>query len=388
MTKTILRLTTISLVSTSTLSAEWTLRTNGPEAAASFSLAYGNGVFVSPESSSVDGQLTLYVSSDGESWSLTTIDEDIFIDSLQFLNGQFFLTAQGGGSAYLFSSSGGSDWAGLLTGRIAFPVAAKMDYGDGRYVIAGGGAGNRNIAFSTDPEDWTKVQASTSFSYFDALAYGDGVWVAMNSDPGIFYSTDGGENWQSTTVPSTDEDYQIADLSYGNGIFLATAGYNTADDDASLILTSTDGINWDIRKTALHSLGNVYFADGQFGIVGNLESGLTYPPVVVFTTDGVDLTQEPLPFPDDQQGRGITYGGGLWMVTSSNAEFATKGTFTGGTADDVWHGYPVEDGWANTHSWLGWVEVSEDPFIWVPGLDQYLHIPNDSGWVYVPQGGG
>ncbi len=54
-----------------------------------------------------------------------------------------------------------------------------------------------------------------------------------------------------------------------------------------------------------------------------------------------------------------------------------------------WAGYPVdENGWADTADWLGWVNVTNAPWIQILALDNYGWIPeegvSDSGaWVYV-----
>ncbi|MEX0324932.1 MAG: hypothetical protein AB3N33_02465 [Puniceicoccaceae bacterium] len=54
----------------------------------------------------------------------------------------------------------------------------------------------------------------------------------------------------------------------------------------------------------------------------------------------------------------------------------------GGT--NTWYGYPVSDGrYADTTPWLGgWVEISQDPWIYMYSLEDYSYIPNDSGWIY------
>jgi len=54
----------------------------------------------------------------------------------------------------------------------------------------------------------------------------------------------------------------------------------------------------------------------------------------------------------------------------------------GGSTD--WYGYAVDaEGWVNTESWLNWVNVTEDPYIWSTSLESYLYVPNDSGWVFI-----
>lgn len=54
-----------------------------------------------------------------------------------------------------------------------------------------------------------------------------------------------------------------------------------------------------------------------------------------------------------------------------------------------WAGYPVDEtGWANTADWLGWVNVTDGPWIWMLAFNNYGWIPEegvtDSGaWVYL-----
>ncbi|MEX0324930.1 MAG: hypothetical protein AB3N33_02455 [Puniceicoccaceae bacterium] len=60
------------------------------------------------------------------------------------------------------------------------------------------------------------------------------------------------------------------------------------------------------------------------------------------------------------------------------------GDFSGG--GETWYGYPiVADNWVDTESWLGWVNVSFDPWVWVDALSKYAYVGDDSGWVYLPQ---
>lgn len=64
-----------------------------------------------------------------------------------------------------------------------------------------------------------------------------------------------------------------------------------------------------------------------------------------------------------------------------------------GGADDItvtipgesndWYGYAVDElGWANTGTWMGWVNVASDPWIFSASLDKYVYAADDSGWVY------
>jgi len=54
---------------------------------------------------------------------------------------------------------------------------------------------------------------------------------------------------------------------------------------------------------------------------------------------------------------------------------------------ETWYGYAVDaNGWANTGSWMSWVNVTFDPYIWNLALDKYVIITDGSGWVFVPGG--
>ncbi|MEX0324901.1 MAG: hypothetical protein AB3N33_02305 [Puniceicoccaceae bacterium] len=60
------------------------------------------------------------------------------------------------------------------------------------------------------------------------------------------------------------------------------------------------------------------------------------------------------------------------------------GDFSAG--ETTWYGYPiVADNWVDTGAWLGWVNISFDPWVWVDALSKYVYIGDDSGWVYIPQ---
>jgi len=86
----------------------------------------------------------------------------------------------------------------------------------------------------------------------------------------------------------------------------------------------------------------------------------------------------------------VTYQQGILDgdFSAANGQWSTMeiiGEFNGGGA--TWYGYPVDDdGWANTGDWMGWVNVTYDP--WIISLDlggKYVYVADDSGWVYVPR---
>jgi hypothetical protein len=69
------------------------------------------------------------------------------------------------------------------------------------------------------------------------------------------------------------------------------------------------------------------------------------------------------------------------------AEMLETPNFDGG--GETWAGFPVRpDGWVDTGSWLGWVEVSAKPWIWINGLNSFVYmdeatVSTSGAWAYV-----
>ncbi|MEX0332684.1 MAG: hypothetical protein AB3N64_14810 [Puniceicoccaceae bacterium] len=79
--------------------------------------------------------------------------------------------------------------------------------------------------------------------------------------------------------------------------------------------------------------------------------------------------------------------GDFLIISNFGANIGYKGTAVAILESETpdWYGYPVDpEGWADTTPWLGWVNVTFDPYIWVVNLGKYIYIGDDSGWVYVP----
>ena len=62
-------------------------------------------------------------------------------------------------------------------------------------------------------------------------------------------------------------------------------------------------------------------------------------------------------------------------------------------ADDsvnTWHGFPYYDATrVIAEDWLGWLEVSKDPWVWSYGLSTWIYVPAEDagtagGWIYIP----
>jgi hypothetical protein len=62
-----------------------------------------------------------------------------------------------------------------------------------------------------------------------------------------------------------------------------------------------------------------------------------------------------------------------------------------GTGGETWFGYDVVDGgWVDTMDWLGWVNVTDDPWVISVPLDKHIYVPSDQpseggAWMYIPK---
>jgi hypothetical protein len=153
-------------------------------------------------------------------------------------------------------------------------------YGNGVYVVAGtssAGSGSSAIGSfvvltSTDGANWTVTQPLPNMNIWNIyqIAYGNGIFVAVGRmpgkehDSGVVLTSSDGIHWAENSF-----DIKLTNIAYGNGTFVLI-GYNDN-------YTSTDGVNWTpISKqydTALYEFspliytGNVFadFNQTQFG---------------------------------------------------------------------------------------------------------------------------
>lgn len=190
-------------------------------------------------------------SDDGLTWHDATTTEEFWVSDCTYAWSQFFCAR----SASLTSSADGSlvlhnqlTWGDLLNGITFVPgdeVDRAADSTDpdalflGDRLVAVGRSGSRRL--SSDGTEWTADVSSDATDYLNAIAYGNGVVVAVGGSNNIVAhaSTDGGETWTETLLH--EEIYSaFYSVVYGNGVFLAGASSNEVDQ----LWQSTDGITW------------------------------------------------------------------------------------------------------------------------------------------------
>ena len=264
------------LVYTSPDLITWTLRTSNIGSTQVRGMTVVNNVaFI------ISGQTNgaIYTSSDGISWTLRNIGagtQNMFCAT--FGNGLYLVA---GVEGHVYTSPNLTTWTYrgnfLNTGNTARAAA----FGNGRFVIAGGGSGSvvNNIAWSTDTISWnyasnaTGFDSGTSTTDFTSMVFADGRFVA----------THGGSNGNRTNFITTSTDgnawtpisfgrggtgqTSMSSITYLNGVYVAAGnGWSistTTTLTEPLIAFSIDAINWVTKPISFLK----YTFDSQFAFL-------------------------------------------------------------------------------------------------------------------------
>jgi hypothetical protein len=175
-------------------------------------LAYGNRKYIA-----VGNGGKIAHSVDGASWTIianTTIFGSDNIISANFVNDKFIISSDSV-SAY---SSDAERWTEIRS----ISGIKSVAYGNGKYIAVG-----ESIYSSVNGTSWSSVNNASLENLDDnlnSIVYNDdGLFVAVNDNGTIWYSTDG-ENWNLFSVSGIDNLNAIA---YGNGTFVAVGNDST-----------------------------------------------------------------------------------------------------------------------------------------------------------------
>lgn len=194
---------------------------------------------------------------------------------------------------------------GIRLQKVNVQIEEITEGKDFRAVAYGGGLfvaidGNRNAAYSTDGITWLST-AMPGYENWTSIAYGNGTFVAVSEGRDFAYSTDG-INWQyanTTSYAVEERDYRC--VAYGNGTFVAVA-YDTAD-----AAYSRDGITWlPATMPSSHDWSSVAYGEDRFIAITNSGTKAAY------STDGVHWTEFTLSALSS--GVSIAYGDGKFVA--------------------------------------------------------------------------
>jgi hypothetical protein len=149
-------------------------------------------------------------------------------------------------------------------------------------------------AKSSDGSSWSNITLPGTSYVWTGLAFGNNYWIACATGAGIVaYSNSNGAGWRTASLPSTTTWSQIA---YGNGTFVTiatgttTAAYSTNYGATWTSATLPSSQTW----VSLTYGGGIFFALSSAGIGAWSSNGVTWQsvtlPTSVGTLSGVVIT--------------------------------------------------------------------------------------------------
>jgi hypothetical protein len=253
-------------------------------------ITHGNGLFAATG----DGG-TLVTSSDtGNVWTARS-GAPMGFGRIAFGNGRF---VTGGG----LTSIDAVNW--VLTG----PSIGPITFGNGKFVALNG----EDLLTSTNGLYWEYAPSPNRRT--STVGFGNGLFFLLGSDGAMSTSSDG-IAWTDRTLPSAG--FEMADVAYGNGAFVAVAPNPSLN--ATAIVRSTNGSTWTAPQIHTNTwLASITYADGAF-------VGVSYDTVLI-SSNGVDWTRQPGNFSPAPFSpfKSTTYGNGLFAAVVQYFDIATS----------------------------------------------------------------
>jgi hypothetical protein len=226
--------------------------------------AFGNGTFVA-----IDDYDFIY-STDGETWAEGGLEQSGWKD-ITYANGLFVAVGDYG---YVITSSDAINWDFQEVDGYWYGIT----YGNGLFVAVGDG----ETMTSSDGINWT-VYEDESYTQWYAVTFGNDVFVAVSTySEYIMYSSDGAD-WSFIEGISEDISNGFIDVAFGNGLFVAM-------NEDNFVYVSEDVATWDSYTIEVGNWKSITFGGNQFIIVGDQGSENTEDPNILRSNDGAVWT--------------------------------------------------------------------------------------------------
>lgn len=174
-------------------------------------------------------------------------------------------------------------------------------YGNGKFVAIE--SDSNQVVYSEDGINWVKPVINISV-YWNRVTYGNGKFVAISHSNKAAYSEDG-INWTATTLPEYANWYSVT---YGNGKFVAISTlWNVS-------AYSYDGIKW-ARSTLPQSESwkSVTYGNGKFVAIANNTS------IAAYSEDGISWAATSI---TESNWQSVTYGNGKFVVIANDSSIS------------------------------------------------------------------
>lgn len=345
-----------------TWTSRYTVTTYGDLSQRSFSLSYGNGIFLAgsnvadllyystngitwtTRTVSVGGEVLrrtgyannynfglsianniIAYSTNGVTWTSRTIsaaNAGTGFNTIQYFNSKYYLFGEWDTtdltpvytSTDLVTWSPVSDSNSVLGKRDANALRSAVKVTDKYYIV---GLSGYIVESNSDFTSWTVRDAGFTNVAINGITYGGSTFVVVGNSGRLATSTNG-VTWTSRT--SNFSTTNINKVTYGSSTFVAVG-------DGGKLNTSTDGITWTTRTSgfgttshilSVRYLNNTFLTAGQAGIVGNSTDGITW------TTRQLGLNTEAC--------LDTSYGAGVYLAVKENNRIYTSTDLTTWTA--------------------------------------------------------
>lgn len=333
------------------------------------SVAYGDGVYIA-----VNGFGRIARSTDGGQSFTEVLNTGWILEDVEYgSNGTtmaFWATGRGGSGDLLYESTdGGQTWTDIAANfpflfteggaDIVLDAAGNLVYTklrgnnnfsdaflyDGTYYVYGGGP-ESSIRTSANGTDYTVVVENSGLWLLGGIQLGSNalVYGTLFEEPGNF-STRKGAIFELTTDP--------------------TAPINPIIIENS-VNTYVSDIDMDpATPTTLH-------ATGANALLTSTDNGATWTADEVTSGNVADMSE-------------MAVGDGSRVAVGA-AGIVYIGSGNGG--GDTWGGLPIVDGYVDTGSWLGWIQLTETPYVYSLTLNGWLYFPEPEtdapgAWIYI-----
>lgn len=174
----------------------------------------------------------------------------------------------------------------------------------------------QDLAWADPLANWTWRRPISPPLDLLGIAYAKGQFIAMGANGTILSSADGGE-WLTRQSGTTN---YLQAVAFGNDRFVAVGGSDTIwgllPPAHNVIVTSPEGLAWQVRQAGIPYLTGITFGKGQFVAPGWGIDDAGSPFYGIFTsTDGVDWMPHKSAIGDSVALIwGLTYGNGLFVA--------------------------------------------------------------------------
>jgi hypothetical protein len=265
-------------------------------------------------------------------------------------SGAFFATVSSSTNAVAYASPTGISGSWLTSTSYASNQSLRwIAYGGGTFVAVGGASGTGIALASNTPNTLTLKGAITSLSgsaYYSSVAYGAGVFVAISTGSSTVtsYTPNNSANWYSAgALPSSSASW--ASVAFGNNRFVALAsnGYialqfitalGTASSSAWTTVPNCVGTSTSILSSSL-TWTNISYGEGVFLATASGSTTCATSP------DGINWTLHVMPSSTNWSGSAfgvlnnvsssVIGAQPLWVAVSSSSGTAAASIRTGVT---------------------------------------------------------